>query len=111
MATPYAVPVVVREPPSLLVLRAIALAGLVTAACSLALALTNDGVSGVQVALLEWISIPYIVAGLIAWWRRPDSRLGVLMIAGGFATACPRWRSRASPSRTRSESSSTSCRS
>ncbi len=87
MATPYAVPVVVREAPSLLVLRAIALAGLLTAACSLALALTNDGVSGVQVALLEWISIPYIFAGLIAWWRRPDSRLGVLMIAGGFATA------------------------
>ena len=87
MATPYAVPVVVREAPSLLVLRAIALAGLLTAACSLALALSNDGVSGVQVALLEWISIPYIFAGLIAWWRRPDSRLGVLMIAGGFATA------------------------
>ena len=87
MATPYAVPVVAREPPSLWVLRTIALAGLVTGACSLALALTNDGVSGVQVALLEWISIPYIVAGLIAWWRRPDSRLGVLMIAGGFATA------------------------
>ena len=86
MATPYAVPVVVREPPRLRVLRTIAVAGLVTAACSLALALTNDGVSGVQVALLEWISIPYIFAGLIAWWRRPDSRLGVLMIAGGFAT-------------------------
>ena len=45
-------------------LRAIALAGLLTAACSLALALTNDGVSGVQVALLEWISVPYIAAGL-----------------------------------------------
>ncbi len=87
MATPYAVPVVVREPPSLFVLRLIALAGLLTLACSLALALTNDGVSGVQVALLEWISIPYVFAGLIAWWRRPDSRLGVLMIAGGFATA------------------------
>jgi signal transduction histidine kinase len=79
--------VVTRKPPSLRLLRVIAVAGLVTAACSLALALTNDGVTGVQVVLLEWISIPYIVAGLIAWWRRPDTRLGVLMIAGGFATA------------------------
>jgi signal transduction histidine kinase len=87
VVTPYAVPVVTRKPPSLRLLRVIAVAGLVTAACSLALALTNDGVTGVQVVLLEWISIPYIVAGLIAWWRRPDTRLGVLMIAGGFATA------------------------
>ena len=48
-----------------------------------------------QVALLEWISMPYIVAGLVAWWRRPDSRLGVLMIAGGFATGPLRARVRA----------------
>src|SRR5213083_1502935 len=79
-------PVAARAPPRPLVVRAIAIAGLLAAACSLALALTNDGVSGVQVALLEWISVPYIAAGLVAWWRRPDGRLGVLMIAGGFAT-------------------------
>ena len=65
----------------------IAVGGLLAAGCSLALGLTNDDVTGIQVLLLEWISIPYIVAGLIAWWRRPDSRLGVLMIAAGFATA------------------------
>ncbi|MFL5925463.1 MAG: sensor histidine kinase [Gaiellaceae bacterium] len=91
MATAYALPaiadaVVARAPPRPLVLRTIAIAGLLTAACSLGLALTNDGVSGIQVALLEWISIPYIAAGLLAWWRRPNSRLGVLMIIGGFAT-------------------------
>src|SRR5437773_12396975 len=73
-------PVAARAPPRPLVVRAIAIAGLLTAAGSLALALTNDGVSGIQVALLEWISIPYIAAGLVAWWRRPDSRLGVLMV-------------------------------
>ena len=90
MATPYAAPIVVadaNEQPSLAVLRALALAGLVTAGCSLALGLANEDVSGVQLALLEWISVPYIAAGLVAWWQRPDSRLGVLMIAGGFATA------------------------
>ena len=91
MATTYALPaiadqVAARAPPRPLVLRTVAIAGLLTAIGSLALALTNDGVSGIQVALLEWISIPYIAAGLVAWWRRPDSRLGVLMIVGGFAT-------------------------
>src|SRR6266496_4606429 len=92
MATAYALPAIAdaavgpHPPPRPLVLRTIAIAGLLTAACSLGLALTNDGVSGIQVALLEWISIPYIAAGLLAWWRRPDSRLGVLMIIGGFAT-------------------------
>ena len=90
MATPYAAPLVVADapqPPRLSVLRAVAAAGLATAGCALGLALANDDVSGLQIALLEWISIPYIAAGLVAWWRRPDSRLGVLMIAGGFASA------------------------
>ena len=92
MSTPYALPAVAlptraSAAPKRSLLRAIALGGLLTAACSLAFALTNDNVSGVQIVLLEWISVPYIAAGLIAWWRRPESRLGVLMIAGGFATA------------------------
>ncbi len=91
MATPYAVPAVAdradaREPPKLSVLRVVAMAGLLLAACSLALDLTSDDFSAVRFVLLEWISVPYIVAGLLAWWRRPDSHLGVLMIAGGFAT-------------------------
>jgi signal transduction histidine kinase len=76
-----------RAPPSPAVLRTVALAGLATAAGSLTLCLTNPGASAIQVALLEWISVPYIAAGLVAWWRRPDSRLGALMVAGGFATA------------------------
>jgi signal transduction histidine kinase len=68
-------------------LLAVAASGCVTAAAVLALALSNDQASGVQIALLEWISIPYIAAGTVAWWRRPASRLGPLMVAGGFATA------------------------
>ena len=63
-----------------------AVTGLVGAGCSLAVALRADGVSGVQIALLQWISVPYVAAGLVAWWRRPASRLGPLMIAGGFAS-------------------------
>jgi RND superfamily putative drug exporter len=39
----------------------------------------------VRVALANWMTLPYIFAGLIAWWRRPDSRFGPLMVAAGFA--------------------------
>ena len=36
---------------------------------------------------MAWLILPYIVGGLIAWTRRPDSRFGVLMIAAGFGMA------------------------
>ncbi len=66
------------------------LATLAVAACgllvlSVALA-RREGVPGHPILLLQWISIPYIAAGLIAWARRPASRLGPLMVVGGFAT-------------------------
>ena len=91
MAASSALPVAADQrdarAPKPALLWAIALAGLAVAALTIALGLTNDDVSSVQVALLVWISIPYIAAGLVAWWRRPESRLGVLMVAGGFASA------------------------
>jgi hypothetical protein len=65
---------------------AIAVAGCAAPARSVAIALTRNDVDPVQTALLDWITVPYILAGLIAWWRRPESRLGLLMIAGGFAS-------------------------
>lgn len=71
--------------PRVPVLVAIALAGAALCAFSIHVA-TRKGVPDIQVALLQWISIPYIAAGLVAWWRRPGSRLGVLMIAVGFST-------------------------
>jgi signal transduction histidine kinase len=40
---------------------------------------------GLQAALLDWITLPYILGGLVAWSRRPDSRFGPLMVAAGFA--------------------------
>ena len=76
-----------RDPPGPAVLWAIATAGLATASASLWLGLTTDGASGVNLVLLVWIGLAYIGAGLVAWYRRPDSRLGVLMIAGGFAAS------------------------
>jgi len=39
---------------------------------------------GLQAALACWTTVPYIVAGAVAWRLRPDSRLGLLMIIAGY---------------------------
>jgi signal transduction histidine kinase len=78
---------VIRSPrPS--VLLAIALAGVIAAAGTYALAFTGGEVADpfVHSTLIGWITVPYILSGVVAWWRRPDSRFGPLMIAAGFAT-------------------------
>ena len=31
------------------------------------------------------VGLAFLLAGLIAWWRRPANRLGALMVAAGFA--------------------------
>jgi signal transduction histidine kinase len=72
--------------PQLWLVGAIALVGCAAPARSVALALTSNDVDLVRVGLLDWITVPYIIAGLIAWWRRPESRLGLLMIGGGVAS-------------------------
>src|SRR5919197_2271304 len=66
-------------------LGAFALLGCAAPARSIVLVLTRDDIDLVQVALLDWITVPFILAGLVAWIRRPESRLGPLMIGGGFA--------------------------
>jgi signal transduction histidine kinase len=72
--------------PRLWLVALIAAVGCAVPLRSVAVALTTDDVDPVQVALLDWITIPFILAGLVAWLRRPGSRLGLLMIAGGFAS-------------------------
>jgi signal transduction histidine kinase len=69
------------------VLWAIAVAVCAGAAWSVWLAFASDHVAepGLQAALINWITLPYVLAGLIAWWRRPDSFFGPLMVAAGFA--------------------------
>ena len=93
----------VPRAPRLSLLWAIALAGVAAAAGSVALALTSDHVAepGLQAVLLVWMTLPYILAGVIAWWRRPDSRFGPLMIAAGFVTflSTLSWSNAARPSR------------
>ena len=74
--------------PKPAVLWAVGLAGCVAAACTFAIALTSDVLAqpAVHAVLLNWITLPYILSGAVAWWRRPDSRFGPLMIGAGFAT-------------------------
>jgi signal transduction histidine kinase len=75
------------HPPRPYVLWTIAVAGCAAAVWSVWLAFASDHLPepGLRAALIDWITLPYILAGLIAWWRRPDSRFGPLMIAAGFA--------------------------
>jgi signal transduction histidine kinase len=69
------------------VLWALAAAGCAAAAVSVALAYTSDHLEepGIRAALLVWIVLPYVLAGVVAWWRRPESRFGPLMVGAGFA--------------------------
>ena len=75
------------RPPRTATLWAVGLAGWAAAGAAVALALTSDHVSepGVQALLTDWAVIGYVLAGTIAWWRRPESRFGPLMIGVGFA--------------------------
>src|SRR6266511_543439 len=71
---------------------AVALAACAAAGSSLALVLTSDAVGGevgeplVLALLSAWITVSYVLCGLIAWLRRPASRFGPLMIAAGFVS-------------------------
>jgi signal transduction histidine kinase len=77
----------VRAPrPALL--WAIAACGCAAVGVTLTLALTSDHLTepGIHGALLAWTTVTYVFAGLVAWWRRPESRFGPLMIGAGCAS-------------------------
>ena len=75
--------------PQAWMLWAIAVAGIgiITGTLVLALASSQLDQLGLRSLLVGWIVVPYVVSGILAWWRRPASRLGPLMLATGFATA------------------------
>ena len=68
---------------------AIAVASTAVVIGSLILALASEQLDlpGLRGFLIGWIVIPYVLSGILAWWRRPASRLGPLMVATGFAMA------------------------
>jgi signal transduction histidine kinase len=64
---------------------AIALASCAAAAAVAAISYGIDGPAPVvDAALVAWIMLSYVLCGLIAWSRRPESRFGPLMVAAGF---------------------------
>jgi len=64
-----------------------AAASVVAAACAIGLALSSDHIpaAGVHAALQAWGILGYTLAGVFAWWRRPDSHFGILMVLAGTA--------------------------
>jgi signal transduction histidine kinase len=80
-----------RAPPRRFVIAGIAFAGCAGATYSFASALRNPLVGAhmgepLVIALLSnWLTVSYVLCGLLAWARRPDSRFGPLMVAAGFA--------------------------
>jgi hypothetical protein len=79
-----------RGPPPVPARWALVLLGLAAAVTSFTLALLSEDVSGTLgeplliAALTAWITISYVVCGLVAWWRRPANRFGPLLIVAGF---------------------------
>ena len=73
--------------PSAAVLCAVVVAGLAAAACTVLLALTSDHIPepGVHAGLAVWGILGFVLAGAVAWWRRPESRFGILLVLAGTA--------------------------
>ncbi len=80
---------VARPAPSPWALWAAAVAGLGTIVAIITLVLLGEVLvrPSLQALLFYWITIPYLISGILAWWRRPDSRLGPLMIATSYVMA------------------------
>jgi signal transduction histidine kinase len=59
--------------------------GVVAAGISVWLAFRSDHVDepGVQAALMSWMVLGYVLAGVVALWRRPGP-FGALLVAAGF---------------------------
>jgi signal transduction histidine kinase len=75
--------------PGFPVLSAITVGGLVAGASALAFALANDGIGEelgeplVIASIWSWTIVAYFLGGALAWWRRPASRFGPLMVVTG----------------------------
>jgi signal transduction histidine kinase len=79
-----------RAPPGLSLSWALAVAGATAAGISCGLALSSEGVGGqlgepiVLAMLTVWVTLSYVLCGVVAWRRRPQSRFGALLFAAGF---------------------------
>jgi len=75
--------------PGFPVLSAIAVGGVVAGASALDFALRNSGIGKelgeplVIASIWSWTIVAYFLGGVLAWWRRPASRFGPLMVGTG----------------------------
>ena len=79
----------VPERPRLLLILAIAAAAIAGTAGAILLQLDSDHAGrdpAVQISLLAWLILPYVLGGLVAWYCKPSNRFGPLMIAAGLGT-------------------------
>jgi signal transduction histidine kinase len=78
-----------RRPPSALALSVVGTAGGLAAVAVAVLAWRANGLDqpALRAGLVDWIIAPYVIGGLVAWRRRPESRFGVLMIVAGLSMA------------------------
>ncbi|HET6771676.1 MAG TPA: histidine kinase [Acidimicrobiales bacterium] len=75
--------------PRLIVVAAVSAIAIAATAGTILLELASDHGGpdpGVQASLHAWLILPYVFCGLFAWYRKPESRFGLLMIAAGFVT-------------------------
>jgi hypothetical protein len=74
--------------PTPALLGSLVVGGCAATAWAVAIDLSSDHVSQptVHAILLGWITLPYILSGVVAWSRRPESRFGPLLVFAGFAT-------------------------
>ncbi len=91
-AAPHVLGVEDVRPPRPLVLGAISLAGCAAVTSVCAVSLTSDRIERpvVHAALLSWITLSYILSGVLAWPRRPESRRGRLLTYGRLRIWSPK---------------------
>lgn len=76
-----------RSHPPRLIIGALALAAVAAAAGGFELSLMGEygRAPEIHAAIVGWITLSYVLCGLAAWWRRPESRFGPLMVVAGFS--------------------------
>jgi len=76
-----------RPPP--IALRGVAAAAILACTAVVGLAVANEELEQpvLLAALNLWVTLPYVLGGLVAWHRRPESRFGPLLIVAGFTMA------------------------
>jgi signal transduction histidine kinase len=75
--------------PSLTLVIALAVVAIAATAGTILVEVASDHAGpdqGLQAALHAWLILPYALCGLFAWYRKPESRFGPLMIAAGSVT-------------------------